>query len=245
MQREKLKAQKRLVLGKKVKKLRREGQIPATVYGKKIKSESLQLDQKEFARVFHKAKQTGLVDLVIEKEEGVRPVLIHRIQIHPVTGQMLHADFCQVDLKEKVKASVPIIAKGNAKAVTENKGVLLYTLSAVEIEALPTDLIEQIEVDVFNLSEIDQAILVKDLVVDRAKITILTSPEEVVFKIGPLITKEMQEALKAEEEAKQQAAAATQEAAGPAESTTIEPVAEAPAGEANKPEEKTPENPKP
>ncbi len=238
MQREKLKAQKRSVLGKKVKKLRREGQIPATLYGKKVKSESLQLEQKEFARVFHKAKQTGLVDLVIEKEEGVRPVLIHQVQVHPVTGQMLHADFYQVDLKEKVKASVPVMARGEAKAVADNKGVLLHTLSSVEIEALPTDLIEQIEVDITKLEEVDQAVLVKDLQFDKAKINILTNPEEVVFKIGPLITKEMQEAIKAEEEAKQAAVAATQEAAAPTEGAPTVPVAEVPTAEAAKTEDK-------
>lgn len=228
MQREKLKATKRLILGKKVKKLRRDGQLPATLYGKKIKSESLQLDQKEFAKVFHKAKKTGLVDLSIEKEEGVRAVLIHKIQIHPVTAQILHADFYQVDLKEKVKASVPVVAKGEAKAVADNKGVLLHTLSLIEIEALPTDLIEQIEVDITNLADVDQTIFVKDLHVDRAKIAILSGPEEVVFKIGSLITREMQEALKAEEEAKAAAAVTpttegtTAEPAG-ADTATAEP----------------------
>lgn len=218
MQREKLKAQKRTVLGKKVKKLRRDGQIPATLYGKKIKSESLQLDEKEFAKVFHKAKQTGLVDLTIEKEEGTRAVLIHKIQIHPVTAQILHADLYQVDLKKKVKASVPVVAKGDARAVADNKGVVLHTLSQVEIEALPADLIEQIEVDITNLAEVDQAIFVKDLKIDSAKVNILANPEEVVFKIGPLITREMEEALKAEEEAKAAAAA-------PVEGTTAEPTA--------------------
>lgn len=223
MQRLRLEAKKRTILGKKVKQLRQKGFLPTTLYGKKVKSESLQVDLVDFSKVFKKAKETGLVDLIVETKEP-RPVLIHNVQRHPVTGLVLHADFYQVDLKEKVKSAVPVVTSGEAKAVTENKGVLLHVLSEVEVEALPADLPENITVDITGLDQVDQSVLVKDLIVDRSKITILTNEEEIVFKIGPLITKEMEEQIKAEEEAK---AAAVQTEPGVASSTeTTEPVLE-------------------
>lgn len=210
MQKMQLKVQKREVLGKKVKNLRKQGLIPTTIYGKKIKSESLQVNTKDFLKVYKKAKETGLVDLLIDEKEP-RPVLIHNIQKDPISGIILHADFYQVDLKEKVKAMVPIVAQGEAKAVTDNKGVILHVLSEIEVEALPTELPEKIEVDVTILSDVDQSIFVKDLPVDKSKIAVLTSPEEIVFKVGSLITKEVEEQMKAEEEAKAQAQASSAE----------------------------------
>jgi large subunit ribosomal protein L25 len=205
MQKISLQANTRTIFGKQVKSLRRQGLLPVTIYGKKIKSESLQVDAKDFAKTFKKVKETGLVDLKIGEKEG-RPVLIHNLQKDPVSGLVLHADFYQVDLKEKVKTMVPVVATGDSRAVIDNKGVLLHILSEVEVEALPTDLPEKIEVDVSSLVDVDQTIFVKDLVLDKVKIEILTNQEEVVFKIGPLITKEMEEQLKQEEEAKAQAA---------------------------------------
>lgn len=199
MKREKITVQKRTILGKKVKKLRKAGVVPANIYGKKISSLAVSVPEKEFAMVFRKTGETGLLDLAVEGEKDIRPVLIHNVALHPVTSHILHADFYQVDLSQKVKANIPIIAKGEAIAVTENKGVLLHTLEEVEIEALPQDLLERIEVEVTGLSDVDQQILVKDLSLDRNKVTVLTHEGEIVFKIGPLLTREQEEELKAEE----------------------------------------------
>ncbi len=212
MNREKLNAQKRKLTGKKVKTLRTGGILPANIYGKKIKSESLQVNIKEFLKVYKKSGATTLVDLLIETDKEARPVLIHKVQKHPVSGVLVHADFYQVDLKEKIKALIPVMAIGEAKAVSDKKGVLLHVLSEIEIEALPTDLPEHIEVQIESLTEVDQAVCVKDLNLDRNKVTVLTEGAEIVFKIGPLVTKQMEEELKAEEAAKAAAETASAEA---------------------------------
>ena len=201
--RETLKAFKRTVLGKKVKALRKEGLLPANMFGKGIKSLSVQLPLKDFQQVFNKVHETGLVDLEVEGEN--HPILIQNVQIHPITHLPLHADFFKVNLKEKVKAMIPLVSIGEPKAVTDKIGVLLQTLSEVEVEALPADLPEHIEVNVEGLKNLDESISVGDLKVP-AGVEILAESHELVFRIGELVSEEAEE-LAAEEEAAAEAAA--------------------------------------
>ena len=203
-----LKAAKRNLSGRKVKQLRKEGILPANVYGKKIKSQAVQLPEKELLAVYAKAGQTGLVDLVVDGQS--KPVLIHNIQLDPVTNRPLHADFMQVDLKEKVTAKVALETVGESQAVKDKQGVLLNILSEVEVEALPADLPEKIEVDVASLSAVDQVIKVSELKVSD-KVKILTPGELEVIKVAPLVSKEA-EKMAAEEAAAAAAAAAAQAA---------------------------------
>ena len=132
-------------------------------------------------------------------EQGkARPVLIHNIQLHPVTDQFLHADFHQVVLTEKVKADIPIEIVGEPPAVKEKKGILLSILDEVEVEALPTDLLDKIEVDVSKLAEVGQEIRVGELKLSK-KASLLTDPNSIICKIGPLVTKKAEELAKEEE----------------------------------------------
>lgn len=225
MKRHELKVTKRTVLGKKVKKLRKEGVFPANIYGKDQKSLAVQVLFKEFEKVFKEAGETGIVDVSIDGQ--VRPILIHNVQYDPLTRTPLHADFYQVNLKEKVKTMVPVITLGEPKAVSEKVGLLLQQLSEVEVEALPTDLPEKIEVNVAPLSAVDEQITIADLKVP-AGVTLLTDPSQVVVKIGELITK------KAQEEAAAQAAAAQ---AAKAEKAVQEGAAPASEGAAQQPDE--------
>jgi large subunit ribosomal protein L25 len=105
-----LKAEKRKVVGRKVKNLRAEGILPANIYGKKVKSESIQVALKDFEKVFKEAGETGLVMLQVGETE--KPVLIHNLQLNPVSEDLYHVDFLQVDLKEKVEASVAVELTG-------------------------------------------------------------------------------------------------------------------------------------
>jgi large subunit ribosomal protein L25 len=234
VKRYKLKVEKRKVLGKQVKKLRREGILPCNIYGKDIKSTAVQVPQKDFDAVYKEAGETGLVD--VEVDGKVTPVLIHNLQ-KDFRGNVLHADFFQVNLKEKVKTMIPLEFIGEPKAVIDKVGLLMNIISEVEVEALPTDLPEKIEVNVEHLANIDEQITVADLKVPTG-VAVLTEPEQVVAKIGELVTKEAQEEAAAEaaaaEAAKAEAAAAA-EGAAPVEG-------EAPAeGEAAAPtEEETP-----
>jgi large subunit ribosomal protein L25 len=236
MKRYKLKVEKRTVLGKKVKKLRKEGILPANIYGKDLKSTAVQVLEKDFLDVFKEAGETGLVD--VELDDKTTPVLIHNMQKN-FRGQILHADFFQVNLKEKVKTMVPLEVIGEPKAVVDKIGILMNIISEVEVEALPTDLPEKIEVNVEHLGNIDEQIIVADLKVP-AGVTVLTDPEQVVAKIGELITKEAAEQAAAEAAAAEQAAAETTEGteATPAEGVeTTEGTEAAPAEGEQKPAE--------
>lgn len=215
-------AEKRKIAGKKVKTLRKQGLLPANVYGKNIKSLAVQLPLKEFSQVFKEIGETGLAELNVSGEDRMRPVLIHNVQMDPITSQPLHTDFFQVDLKEKVTTMVPLEIVGEAQAIKDKKGVLLQTLNEVEVEALPTDLPEKIEVDVSSLSEVDQEIKAASLKIP-AGVKVLTGGDLVVCKIGALVTAEMEAEIKKEEEAAAAAGAEqvapTAEGAPPAQET--------------------------
>jgi large subunit ribosomal protein L25 len=229
MKRFKLAVEKRKVLGKKVHKLRKEGIFPANIYGKGVKSVAVQVPYKDFEKVYKEAGVTGIVDVDIAGE--VRPSLIHNVQQDYYKHLLLHADFFQVNLKEKVKTMVKLVTVGEPKAVSEKLGLLMQTLAEVEIEALPTDLPDKIEVNVESLAVLDAQVTVGEIKTPTG-VTILTDPSQVVAKIGSLISKEAAEQAAAEaaaaEAAKAAAApAATTEGTAPAEGTPAAPTAAA------------------
>lgn len=193
-----LTGQKRTIFGKKVKKLRREGLIPAHIYGKKIKSVHISVDGKTFLPVFEKVGETGLLDLAIDKQKP-KTVLISQVQHHPITNELLHIDFHQVTLTEKIKAEIPIEVIGESPAVEEKKGILLTVLDEVEVEALPVDLPEKFSVDISSLIDVNDAVKAGDIKVGK-KISVLTNPEEILVKIGALITKKAEEEIEVEKE---------------------------------------------
>src|SRR3989344_7283099 len=235
MKREKVSVEKRKILGKKVKKLRREGILPANVYGKDMKSLAVQLPQKDFEKVFKKAGETGLVDVIVDSQ--TIPVLIHNVQTDYL-GNYLHADFYKVNLKEKVKTMVPILISGEPKAVVDKVGLLMNILSEIEVEALPEQLPENIEVNVENLATVDEQITVEDLKAPEG-VTLLTDPSQVIVKIGELVSKEAEELAAQEQAAAEEAKAEATAEAGVAPAEGVE--GEAPEKEAKpegKPEEK-------
>lgn len=254
MDRLSLQADERKILGKKVKQLRRDGKLPAHVFGKGVEGEIVSVEAKEFLKTFHSAGETGLIDLKIGTEK-VRPVLIREVQYDPVSGDLIHVDFYQVNLTEKVKVPVPLVLIGEQpESVHLGETIVLQTLNEVEVEALPTDLVEKIEVDISVLKAIDDAITVAQLNYDREKLTLDADPEAIIVKLAPAVTAEMEKLM--EEQAAETAAAAAETAAGeegvtPAEGEAVEgaegaPGAEAPAegeavaegGEKPTPEEK-------
>jgi large subunit ribosomal protein L25 len=178
-----LAAEARKITGRKVKNLRKEGSLPGNVYGKKVKSESLQVNLKDFEKVYKEVGETGLLILKIGKLE--KPVLIHNLQVDPVSDAPLHVDFLQVDLKEKVEADVPVELTGESPAEKQALGTVVQYINEVKVEALPMDLPEKFVVDVSDLSEVDQAVYVKDLKIDRSKIDVKSDPEEIIVKVEP------------------------------------------------------------
>lgn len=228
-----LKAEKRTITGRKVKQLRKEGLIPAHVFGHKIETIHVQVQKPLFMDVLEKAGETGIVDLLVEGKS--HPVMIRGMHVHPITGDVMHVDFYQVNLSEKVTVNVPIEIVGESPAVEKKIGLLLTPVTEVEIEALPADIPESIEVDISKLAEIGEEIKVADLNVDKSKVEIKTSEDLVVAQIGELVTKEMEE-VAAEVEAEQAEAAA--EAAEGEEGAKEGEGAEAAEGEEGKEESK-------
>ncbi|MEK7119728.1 MAG: 50S ribosomal protein L25 [Patescibacteria group bacterium] len=207
-----LHAEKRTLVGRKVKNLRKAGQLPATVYGKKVASVSLTVGVDDFLKVYKSAGETGLVELLIEEKKGSsgRQVLIHTVQRHAVSHAPLHVEFLQVDLKEKVKTKVPLVLVGTAPAVAQRLGVLLTVLDEVEVEALPTDLPEHIEVDVSGLDAVNQELTIADVKIPSG-VAVLSDAGLTVVTVGSVVSKE------AEAQAAADAAAAAAKA--PAEGT--------------------------
>ncbi len=201
-----LKATDRTVLGKKVKNLRKEGKLPAHVFGNIKEVEHVSIDEISFKKVFKQSGETGLIDLKIG-DDRTRPVMVKEIDVSPVTDRILHVGFYAVNLKEKVTVPVPIVLIGEGpESVKLGETVVLQTLGEVNVEALPTDLIENIEVNIESLKEIGDAITVADLNLDRSLLTILAEPEEVVVKLDNAVTEEMK-ALLEEQAAEAEAAA--------------------------------------
>jgi large subunit ribosomal protein L25 len=181
MTRQTITAQTRTVVGRAVKNLRNEGLVPANIFGKGIESKAVSVNAKEFSKVFKIAGETGLIDLVVG--DNTHHVLVSEFQIHPVTGQTIHVDFHEVNLKEKVQATVPVHVIGESPAVKSGIGNLLQQIDEIEVEALPTELPDHFDVDISNLTEIDQAIYVKDIASGSSKVEVLTDAELIVVKI--------------------------------------------------------------
>lgn len=187
-----LETQKREVLGKKVKSLRREGLIPAVLYGHETAPIPLQVEERELNRVLAQAGEHRLIALKIGRARKRHMALTREVQWDVIAGKPIHVDFYAVVMTEKITTAVPLVLGGEAPAADRAGVILLQGLDEVEIECLPGDLPEAIEVDLSGLEEVDQAIYVKDLQVPRA-VEILTDGEEIVVKVGWAAAEEVEE----------------------------------------------------
>ncbi len=141
--------------------MRRDGKIPANIFGPNFKSLSITLDGKDFKRIYKVAEETGIIYLNVDKQEI--PALIKNVQIHPVLHLLLHVDFRKVDLTQKIETQVPIKLTGESPAVKEKGGVLLTQTDEITVEALPQDIPHEVEVDVAKLSAVGDEIKISDL----------------------------------------------------------------------------------
>lgn len=176
-----VKANKRTALGRKVRALRKTGVVPANIFGKKIKSLAIQIEAKSLKDVLKKAGETNLIDIVVEGEKTHR-VLVAGYSQDPVSGSLLHVDFHEVDLNVKTTAMVPLKAVGESVAVKAGN-VLVLQRNEVEVEALPADLPNEIEVDITILTEVGSTIHAKDLKLDRNKVALMVEDEEVIATV--------------------------------------------------------------
>jgi len=178
-----LQAAPREVLGKKVKALRRQGVTPANIYGSHVESQSIQVSTEELRHVLKTAGRNDIIYLRLDGDDP-RPTFVRDVQQNPVSDAILHVDFLQISLREKVRADVPIHLVGLAPAVDTYQGILMHGLDHVIVEALPTEVPSFIEVEVTSLTEINQALHVSDVPVSEG-VTMLTDLEQVIAKVAP------------------------------------------------------------
>lgn len=188
-----LKAQPRLVVGRHVKQLRRQGWVPANVFGKDATSTNVQIEEKPLLQFLKEAGESSLMYLQVAGDKTDRPVMIAELRRDPVTERLLHVGLHQVNLKEKISTAVPVKLIGEAPAEKEKQGILVQLLDEVEIEALPADMPEAVEINVAGLAAVNDAVYVKDIQVD-AKLTVKSDSEAIVAKIEPLAAEEPKEA---------------------------------------------------
>src|SRR3972149_4080094 len=163
MARKELSVEPRQVAGKKVKQLRRAGVLPANIYGPGPSSGAVQVSLDELEKTLRAATANEVIDVKVAGERGVRPIVVHHVQRHPLTSSPLHADFYQVSLREKMRADVPLVVVGRSEAVDTYSGVLVTSIEALHVEALPLDIPGRIEVDITPLAELESAIHQRDL----------------------------------------------------------------------------------
>ncbi len=179
-----LSIQPRKILGKKVKILRKQGIIPANIFGNKIKSTPVQVKSTAFRPIYSQAGETQIVYVQVEGEKTDRPVLLTNISYDPMTGDFLHLDLHQVNLKEKVTANIPVELIGESPAVKDIQATLITSLDEIEVEALPTDLPDHFIADVSTLKALGDSIKVSDLNIDRSKIEVKVDLETVVVTVA-------------------------------------------------------------
>jgi large subunit ribosomal protein L25 len=196
--------------GKAVKALRREGLIPAELYGHGAKNVHLSVPMKEFVKVFKEAGMNTVVMLLMEKNK--KPAIIYDVMRDAVTDEVAHIDFYEVRMDEKIRAKVPLEFTGEASAVKEKGAVLNKSMTEIEVEALPQDLPHRLTVDLSPLDDLNKSIYVRDIVVPRG-VAVLIGGETALATATPPAAEEVVEvpvdvtAVKVETEEKKEARA--------------------------------------
>jgi len=173
-----LNAEKREVLGKKVKGLRREGKLPAVIYGQEIEPVSITLETKQVHKVLKVVGANTLISIKVGKEEFL--TLVREIQREVIVRDLLHMDFQAVSLEETITTSLPVVMVGVAPVIEDFEALLIVSMDELQIEAKAKDLPDLISVDVSNMMEIGDNILVKDLVIS-GDVKILDDPDGIVI----------------------------------------------------------------
>jgi len=181
MEKVNLKAYTREENNGKAKLLRAKGYLPAVLYGSNITGLSLKVKKGEFEKVYEKAGESTLVDLQVDEKPPVK-VLIYDVQKEPIHDRINHIDFFQVDMKKKVTTEIPLEFIGESKAIRELGAALIKHADNIEVECLPEDLVSEIKVDISPLSNFDDSLKVKDLVLPKG-VTALADGENIIVSV--------------------------------------------------------------
>lgn len=183
-----LKTKNRDITGRKVSAYRKQGLIPAILYGKKVSPKNLWVDSLDFDKVFSQAGESTILELDIDGRNKAN-VLIHDVQNNPVSGDVSHIDFFQIRMDQRIETEVPLDFIGESEAVKSLGGVLVKSMGQVPVSCLPADLPARIEVDISLLNTFDNTVKISDLKVSD-KVKILIEPETVIANVAPPRTEE-------------------------------------------------------
>jgi len=192
----------RSLLGKKTRFLRRQGITPTHLFGHNVSSLALQCDTAKLQRIIAQTGRTKPINLEIEGDKRPRTVFIREIQRDELTRQLLHVDFYQVKKTEKIKLDIPIVFVGEAPAMKEKENILTHGVTSLTIECLPGEVPPQIEVDLSHLEEVEQAIYVRDIILNP-DITVITESDQLMVKVSKARVERVEEVVEevvAEEE---------------------------------------------
>jgi large subunit ribosomal protein L25 len=181
-----LQAEKRETRGKnEARRLRAGGRIPAVVYGaEKGKAVEIAVDPKALMRILH--SDSGVNTLIgLSLEGSATRVLVKEYQLDPIDHRLLHADFYQVAMDKAITVTVPIVLKGEAKGVKQQGGIVDFVNREIEIECLPGDIPEHIDVDVSELL-LHAGVRVRDLSLEGAKWKPVSEPDMMIVHVVTL-----------------------------------------------------------
>lgn len=184
-----LSANRRTIVGKQVRALRRQGLLPAVIYGHSLEPISISINAREASTLLPTLTSTQFVEITLDAKP--HSVLVKEKQRHPVDGRLLHVDFQEVSLLERYRANVQLDFFGESPAVKIFNGVVVFHLEELDIEALPANLPERIKVDLGSLTEIGSVIRVKDLILP-ADVEVMDNPEEIVAVVTPPVAEEVE-----------------------------------------------------
>jgi len=170
--------------GRKTKKLRKKGILPAVVYGSKMKPVSLEVETKSFEKLYNKAKGSSLLSLKIEGKKEKYLVLIHDFQRDSLTGKFIHIDFYQPSLKEKIQIKIPLVFEGESEAIKGLGGTLIKNIAEVEVKALPENLPHEIRVNIGKIKTFEDHIKISDLEIPK-NVEILKNAGEIIASVVP------------------------------------------------------------
>jgi len=159
----KLKAEKRDLAGKKVKRIRKAGKLPAVIYGPDRKSLNLILDPREFKQIFREMGYNQLFDLEILGEPGINKVLVKEVQINPINDEYMHVDLYQIDMNKKIVVDVPVEVSGVSPAVKNNIGFLVTPVEAIKVICLPGNIPEKFVINIEGLEEVNDSIQIGNI----------------------------------------------------------------------------------
>jgi large subunit ribosomal protein L25 len=182
----------RTVLGKKVAGLRRAGVTPANIYGHNVQSLAVQGNTHDLDLMLRRAGRTALITLALKGERDTRAVLVRDVQRKPTTGNLLHVDFIQVSMRERLKVSVPVVLTGHAPVLDAADCIVVQVLDQIEVECLPADIPQHLEVDVSIMTDTSSVLHARDIALPRG-VDMVTDPDAVMASVNLTVAEEEEE----------------------------------------------------